>query len=127
MSIFTRGSKNRGATEKNKPKTRRRVCKGTSPAEEVVPPEEDEDNFHFLVIGDAGEPNKKVELVAKSMSFFAEKLLPKFVIALGDNIYENGASSVNDSKFRTHWADMFLVHPALRIPWKMCLGLVQFF
>lgn len=47
---------------------------------------------------------------------------PKFVLALGDNFYPSGVLSTSDRRFKSHWQDVFLCHPGLRIPWQMCLG-----
>lgn len=79
--------------------------------------------MNFLVIGDGGEPNEDLKMVAAAMNRIAERLNPQFIIALGDNIYENGVSSPDDPRFLTQWANVFLdPYPALRIPWRMTLG-----
>lgn len=53
----------------------------------------------------------------------------EFVAGLGDNFYPSGVTAcpadegeMASSRFKTNWADVFLVHPALRRPWLMVLG-----
>lgn len=94
---------------------------GDSIAEKVEP--EREEKFTFFAVGDFGEPNQKVKIVAKSMDRVARIASPKFILSLGDNIYDDGCDSVNDIQFNTKWVDIFIrPYPSLHVPWKICLG-----
>ncbi len=73
-----------------------------------------------LVIGDMGKGTKDQLKVAKSMKKLYKKHKIKFVLGLGDNIYPNGCTSVNDPLFKTHFEDMYSILPNDR--WYMGLG-----
>jgi len=80
-------------------------------------------HFHFLAIGDFGEPNKRLQIVASSLDIIAQRTNPSFILTLGDNMYEDGCMSVNDPQFNTKWFQVF-IRPflSLQVPWKVCLG-----
>ena len=82
-----------------------------------------EPSFSFFAIGDFGEANRHSLTVAKSMDSLAQQRTPRFVIGLGDNIYERGVTSVDSKLFHTQWADVFIrPFPSLRVPWMIALG-----
>ena len=60
-----------------------------------------------LVIGDMGKGNQDQLMVAKSMKKLYKKHKIKFVLGLGDNIYPDGCTSVNDPLFKTNFEDMY--------------------
>lgn len=78
--------------------------------------------LNFLAIGDwgrAGDPFQRK--VAARMGETAAKIASRFVVSLGDNLYENGVTSVDDPL----WADAFesvYTAPALQTPWYALLG-----
>ena len=80
------------------------------------------DALNFLLLGDwgrKGEPDQAA--VAKQMGISGEKLAAKFVVAVGDNFYENGVESVTDP----HWQKSFekvYTAPSLQVPWWAVLG-----
>jgi hypothetical protein len=88
--------------------------------------------LRFFAIGDWGAPSdvanevKGARDVAAAMARWAREHYggsPDFILGLGDNFYENGAQSVNDSCFDTQWVDVFLrPHVELRVPWWHILG-----
>jgi hypothetical protein len=98
--------------------------------------------MHFLGIGDFGgdECDGTVEgSIKEGLSTLATSMANHitakwggdcdFVAGLGDNFYPAGISScpadeseMATSRFKTNWADVFLVHPALQRPWLMVLG-----
>jgi len=47
---------------------------------------------------------------------------PSFILALGDNFYPDGVSSIDDSQFETNWKQGYLFYPSLRVPWHIILG-----
>lgn len=58
-----------------------------------------------------------------SVCLYCEPTSPiRFILALGDNFYPHGVHSVDDHKWQTNWADVFLNSEELRVPWKAILG-----
>jgi tartrate-resistant acid phosphatase type 5 len=78
--------------------------------------------LNFLLLGDwgrKGEPDQAA--VAKQMGICGAKMEPKFVVAVGDNFYEDGVASVTDP----HWQNSFekvYTAPSLQVPWWAALG-----
>eukprot|EP01031_Cornospumella_fuschlensis_P034445 gene34445-41691_t len=62
--------------------------------------------------------------VAKAMSDFASVSdpSPSFVVALGDNFYNNGVSSHADKLWDYLWKDIYLTYRSLQIPWFPVFG-----
>lgn len=63
--------------------------------------------------------------IASSMSRWINNnnLNPQFIIALGDNFYDNGVNSIDDTLWITHWRDVYLKnYTNLRIPWYPVFG-----
>ena len=57
------------------------------------------------------------------MSALANDMEIKFVMALGDNFYDNGVSSTNDNQWNSSWADVYKNRfPNLKIPFYAVLG-----
>jgi len=52
-----------------------------------------------IVIGDMGKGTDAQHKVAKSMKKLYKKHKIKFVLGVGDNVYPNGCTSVNDAGF----------------------------
>ncbi len=55
------------------------------------------------------------------MGICGAKMEPKFVVAVGDNFYEDGVASVTDP----HWQNSFekvYTAPSLQVPWWAVLG-----
>ncbi len=76
----------------------------------------------FLVLGDwgrNGEPDQMA--VATQMGVAAQAMDAKFVIAVGDNFYENGVSSVTDPQWQRSFEKVY-VAPSLQVPWHAVLG-----
>eukprot|EP00756_Hemistasia_phaeocysticola_P067135 Hpha_TRINITY_DN9744_c0_g1::TRINITY_DN9744_c0_g1_i1::g.10167::m.10167/K14379/ACP5; tartrate-resistant acid phosphatase type 5 len=94
-------------------------------APQLVGPE-----LRFLAIGDWGQSTSKG--VASSMAQLCRKLHHDAVLALGDNFYPNGLSSLRDPRLAQYWGrkdrgtgkyeGVFLSHPELQIPWWAVLG-----
>eukprot|EP00386_Alphamonas_edax_P014479 GDKI01044470.1.p1 GENE.GDKI01044470.1~~GDKI01044470.1.p1 ORF type:complete len:499 (-),score=124.43 GDKI01044470.1:46-1473(-) len=62
-----------------------------------------EASVRFLGLGDWGAANVRQKTVAERMNVWAEKLDAQFVLGLGDNFYETGVMSAEDSQ----WTDTF--------------------
>ncbi len=75
--------------------------------------------IHFIAVGDTGKGNKGQFDVAAAMKAKCEASGCDFVLLLGDNIYESGASSVSDPLFQ----ELFEVPYAdLDLPFWVSLG-----
>jgi acid phosphatase len=76
----------------------------------------------FLAVGDwgrAGDANQRA--VAVGMGRTASQLGSRFVVSLGDNLYENGVQSVDDPLWRTAYEEVYTA-PSLQTPWYALLG-----
>jgi hypothetical protein len=89
----------------------------------------DSNQTHHASVLDGRELKQKQVInqiaIAKAMASFASNShpSPSFVVALGDNFYNNGVSSVTDSLWDLLWKDVYLSnYPSLRIPWYPVLG-----
>ena len=80
------------------------------------------DALNFLIMGDWGRRGESDQVqVADQMGIVANSIGAAFVIAVGDNFYENGVASIHDS----HWEQSFekvYTSPFLQIPWYAILG-----
>lgn len=81
-------------------------------------------SVQFLAISDFGVINDTVRSLARGMSDYIlrNNLKIDSILGLGDNFYPHGPMSKLDKMFKKTWRDIFLVHPALRVPWRMTLG-----
>ena len=97
-----------------------RVTQGGALPQQPPPPPP---RLTFFALGDFGHNCKQTHRVAAAMDAYARAVAkPSFVLGLGDNFYPTGVTSVRDPHFKHTWADVFLVHEALRVPWHMVLG-----
>lgn len=60
-------------------------------------------------------------LVAKAMATYASTYPADFLLALGDNFYNNGVSSVEDALWTTYYKDVYN-YDSLMVPWYAILG-----
>jgi hypothetical protein len=61
--------------------------------------------------------------ISEALGAWAEKNLPSFVVALGDNFYNYGVSSTTDSAWETHWKNVYIdKYPSLQVPWYSVIG-----
>ncbi|KAI6174803.1 Tartrate-resistant acid phosphatase type 5 [Aphelenchoides bicaudatus] len=91
------------------------------------------DTLDFFVVGDTGgravkhskklqsEPTETQLDVAASMVRQATKKPIDFVVNVGDNIYANGVSAVNDTRFKTVFEDPYS-DKSLQVPWYLIAG-----
>ena len=76
----------------------------------------------FLAVGDWGRDGAFHQAeVAAQMGETAAQVGAKFVIAVGDNFYEDGVASVSDPKWKTSFEDVYTA-PSLQVPWYVALG-----
>jgi len=61
----------------------------------------------FLYFGDFGTGDKDQKKVAQGMGDFCEKNRCEFVLSVGDNFYPSGVESTKDSKWKTHFHDVY--------------------
>ncbi len=92
------------------------------PAVEMFAAEPKADGLNFLLLGDwgrKGEPDQAA--VARQMGLCGEKLQPKFVVAVGDNFYEDGVKSVKDPQWQESFEKVYTAQ-SLQAPWWAILG-----
>src|SRR6185312_16434736 len=78
--------------------------------------------LNFLVLGDWGRNGEKDQMdVAKQMGITAKAMEAKFVIAAGDNFYEDGVASVDDPQWQSSFEKVYTA-PSLHVPWHAILG-----
>ncbi len=76
----------------------------------------------FVVIGDWGRRGAEHQAeVARRMGETAAAIGSRFVISVGDNFYENGVQSLEDTHWRQSFEEIYTA-PALQIPWHVILG-----
>jgi acid phosphatase len=75
----------------------------------------------FAVLGDWGRDTPAQPQVARRMGEAMAASQGRFVLAVGDNFYESGVSSVEDPLWRARFEDIY-THPALQVPWHVALG-----
>jgi len=77
----------------------------------------------FLVIGDWGRDGASHQRdVAGQMEIVARAANARFVVAVGDNFYEDGVRSVDDSKWRTSFENVYTGDHLSQMPWHVALG-----
>ncbi len=93
----------------------------------------------WLAIGDWGEQGALLDELARDMARYVESWRPvDMVLALGDNFYPRGVTSLKNSPNETgptapfaadmdaaefyYWRKAFLRHKALQVPWRVVLG-----
>lgn len=63
-----------------------------------------DDRYHFFVLGDWGRRGKQHQQeVADQLIIQSKKLNAQFLVAVGDNFYDDGVQSITDS----HWAESY--------------------
>jgi tartrate-resistant acid phosphatase type 5 len=75
----------------------------------------------FLSLGDWGSVNSNQSEVAEYLGNAAAQLNAQFLLAVGDNFYENGVTNDTDPQWKSTYEDVF-THPALNIPWYAIAG-----
>ena len=86
------------------------------------------DPLVFFVLGDwgrRGSPSQKV--VAFQLNEWVKKMHPKFILATGDNFYEEGVVDVNDSHWKQSFEEVYSEEPLSSIPWYVALGNHDYF
>jgi hypothetical protein len=74
----------------------------------------------IIVIGDWGKEGEGLQDVSMQMAEVAEYLNVSFILAAGDNIYENGVDSIDDPAWDVYTENFN--QPSLQIPWYVCAG-----
>lgn len=75
----------------------------------------------FCVIGDWGRGTDAQHQVAAEMGRAAARANASSVIAVGDNFYQEGVTSIDDTLWQTMYERVY-THPALQVPWHVALG-----
>lgn len=77
--------------------------------------------LRFLSLGDWGEVNSDQANVAAQMANVARSKDTSFVLAVGDNFYNDGVVDDQDPQWNATYADVYS-DPSLQIPWYAILG-----
>lgn len=78
--------------------------------------------LNFLVFGDWGRNGEKDQAdVARQMGVVAKNIDAQFVLAVGDNFYEDGVVSVDDPQWQTSFEKVYTAE-SLQVPWYAILG-----
>ncbi len=84
--------------------------------------DEKNDGLSFLILGDWGRNGEKDQMdVAAQMAIAAQAMSAKFIIAVGDNFYEDGVKSVDDPQWQSSFETVYTA-PSLQVPWWVALG-----
>jgi tartrate-resistant acid phosphatase type 5 len=80
-------------------------------------------DLSFVVVGDWGRDGASHQRdVADQMELAARASNSRFVMAVGDNFYEDGVQSVTDAKWRTSFEDVYTGDHLRQTPWYAALG-----
>lgn len=82
----------------------------------------DDTKISFLALGDWGWQGLNQTLVADAMSSWSSNNNGKFVIALGDNFYQDGVKSVTDYQWENTFIKIYHHESLINIPWYAILG-----
>jgi len=78
--------------------------------------------LHFFAIGDWGREGKYLQKeTADMMGKYADENPVKFVVSTGDNFYETGIKTINDSLVKRSFDDIY-TSKSLQVPWYITLG-----
>lgn len=89
---------------------------------QTAPPNVTDDGLNFLVFGDWGRQGERDQVeVAAQMANTSKTFNPRFIISVGDNFYERGVTSVDDSHWQKSFEEVYR-DPALQVPWYCILG-----
>mgnify|MGYP000859597296 CR=1 FL=1 len=79
-------------------------------------------SLRFLVVGDWGRRGAHHQKeTADQMGHTATEMSAQFVVATGDNIYDDGVRDVHDSLWKFSFEDIYTA-PSLQVPWYVSLG-----
>lgn len=87
----------------------------------VITPQSTSSTFNFVMHGDWGWNTFNQTLTSYEMSVYAWAINAQFLIALGDNFYNDGVTSIFDELWDTAFHDVYST-PSLDIPWYSILG-----
>ena len=78
--------------------------------------------LNFIVFGDWGRNGQQDQMdVAAQMGLAASDIGARFILAVGDNFYENGVASVTDPQWQSSFEKVYTA-PSLQVPWYAVLG-----
>lgn len=78
--------------------------------------------LNFLVFGDWGRNGEKDQLdVAREMGLVAKDINAQFIMAVGDNFYEDGVAGVDDPQWQSSFENVYTA-ASLQVPWYAILG-----
>jgi len=93
----------------------------TTITSKMMPLKTNSQTLTFTALGDWGKEGSAQREVAKAVADWSDKHNSAFVAAIGDNFYEYGVSSVDDSKWKSTWRNIY-TYKSLQKPWLVIEG-----
>lgn len=91
--------------------------------DDAIDSADEADTVRFLAIGDFGwHGNAHQQSVADAMEILARSTHIDFVLALGDNFYPEGVTSVDDPQWKTSFENVYNGDSLKQLPWYVTLG-----
>lgn len=78
-------------------------------------------SMHFLSLGDWGKQNDDQAAVSYQMAKYADQFNASFLLAVGDNFYEEGVTNSTDPQWQTTYRDVYTAQ-SVQIPWLAIQG-----
>ena len=82
------------------------------------------DELGFIAIGDWGSRRDHQDEVARAMGSWCSQgsVTCDFIISTGDNIYDDGVTSVSDHHFDDTWREVYTYPGIADLPWYLTVG-----
>lgn len=78
--------------------------------------------LNFAIIGDWGRQGRPDQMeVAQQMAIACKQAGASFIVAVGDNFYERGVTSLDDDHWQRSFEKVYSA-PSLQVPWYVILG-----
>ncbi|GAB9474844.1 hypothetical protein Gpo141_00011960 [Globisporangium polare] len=112
-----------GPIQQNPGKPAKR-CSIEIPNDHLVNVRCDSDRIRFIGLGDWGETSESLGVLAVRDGVLRDAKTGNydFILAVGDNFYDNGVQNVTDSQWQTTWFNRFRIGSELTLPWISFLG-----
>ncbi|DAZ99175.1 TPA: hypothetical protein N0F65_008208 [Lagenidium giganteum] len=82
----------------------------------------DTNHIRFIGIGDWGEKKENSGVRAVRDGILRDAGSVDFIMSVGDNFYDKGVKSVDDSQWQKTWVERFGIGSKLTLPWISILG-----
>lgn len=112
-----------GPIQQNPGKPQKR-CSLEIPNDHLVSLRCNSDRVRFIGLGDWGETTERPGVLAVRDGVLRDAKTGNydFILAVGDNFYDNGVQNVTDPLWKSYWFDRFRIGSELTLPWISFLG-----